>query len=348
MRAVVTASLRAKRALCRESIRLAALLLSAVVAPAAADALVVPCHEVGGELFPSVTRSIEVVATRMTVDLRSETSDPRIGTLDAEIHLRNRTGAVLEACLLVPDDAANTALTWTWARGVVVASASVKPGFDPAQQASQLAHARHLRLPMGPGEVVVLRVERPIILRSEGQGRTGLALPTQLLRSFEGPVETAALEVVFAERPVALQNTLSSMLIYDDPDPRTRWFIRNWSPSIPFELHWWTPWAALTRVAEVEKCPLPTALIQAANKGPEPAAALVSKTPPQLLPVCASLPTMLRGGPVAATHQDGFAAMTLARYADGGTEVPLYRVNPAFEADSLSEAEQLYERLVAP
>lgn len=344
----MTAPLRAKWSPCRDSFSLAALLCVALCAPGAADALVVPCHAVGGEYFPSVTRNIEVVAARVSVDLRSETSDPRIAMLDAEIHLRNRTGAVEEACLLVADDAPNTALTWTWARGVVVASESVKPGFDPAQQANHLPHARHLSLPMGPGEVVVLRVERPVILRAEGQGRTGLSLPTQLLRSFEGPVETAALEVVFAERPVAVQNTLSSMLIYDEPDPRTRWFVKNWSPSIAFELHWWTPWAALTRIAEVEKCPVPTELVQAANKGPEPVAALVSKTAAALRPVCASLPAMLHGGPVPSAQQSGFAAMTLTRYADGGTEIPIYRWNPAFEAESISEPEQLYQRLVAP
>lgn len=316
--------------------------------PTAAGALVVPCHEVGGEFFPSVTRNIEVVAARVSVDLRSETSDPRIAMLDAELHLRNRTGATEQACLLVADDAANTALTWTWARGVVVASEGVKPGFDPAQKANQLSHARQMTLPMGPGEVVVLRVERPVVLRSEGQGRTGLSLPTQLLRSFEGPVETAALEVVFAERPVAVQNTLSSMLIYDEPDPRTRWFVKNWSPSIAFELHWWTPWAALSRIAEVEKCPLPAALVQAANSGPAPVSELVSKTPAALRPVCAGLPAMLHGADVPSSQRPGFEAMRLQRYAESGTDIPIYRWNPAFESESLSEPEQLYQRLVAP
>ena len=115
MQAAVTSPLRAKRALCRESIGLAALAFAAMLAPAAAQAIVIPCHEVGGEFFPSVTRNIEVVAARVTVDMRSDTADPRLATLDAEIHLRNRTGNVLEGCLLVADDLANTAFTWTWA-----------------------------------------------------------------------------------------------------------------------------------------------------------------------------------------------------------------------------------------
>jgi hypothetical protein len=41
--------------------------------------------------------------------------------------------------------------------------------------------------------------------------------------------------------------------------------------------------------------------------------------------------------------------MTLARYVEtAASEVPIYRVNPAFEAGSLSEPELLYERLVRP
>lgn len=345
----MTSSLRAKRALCRESIGLAALAFATLLAPAAANAIVVPCHEVGGEYFPSVTRNIEVIAARVTVDLRSETADPRLATLDAELHLRNRTGNVLDACLLVGDDLPNTAFTWTWARGVVVASDAVKPGFDPAQSSTKIFHARHLRLPMGPGEVVVLRVERPVVIGIEGQGRSGLALPTQLLRSFEGAVETAALEVIFSERPIAVQNTLSSMLMYEEPDPRARWFVKDWSPSIPFELHWWSPWAALARIAEVEKCPMPTALMQAAQTGPEPVATLVNKTQPALRPVCANLPRMLHGGPAEAAQQAGFSAMTLSRYVEtAASEVPIYRANPAFEAGSLSEPELLYERLVRP
>lgn len=320
-----------------------------LLAPAPAQAIVVPCHEVGGEFFPSVTRNIEVIAARVTIDLRSETADPRLATLDAELHLRNRTGNVLNACLLVADDLPNTAFTWTWARGVVVASDAVKPGFDPAQSSTKIFHARHLRLPMGPGEVVVLRVERPVVIGVEGQGRSGLALPTQLLRSFEGVVETAALEVVFSERPIAVQNTLSSMLLYEEPDPRARWFVKGWSPSIPFELHWWTPWAALARIAEVEKCPMPTALMQAAQTGPEPVATLVNKTQPALRPVCANLPRMLHGAPAEAAQQAGFSAMTLSRYVETAAgEVPIYRANPAFEAGSLSETELLYERLVRP
>ena len=345
----MTSSLRAKRALCRESIGLAALALATLLAPAAAEAIVVPCHEVGGEFFPSVSRDIEVVAARVTVDLRSDTADPRLAMLDAEIHLRNRTGKVEEACILVADDLAKTAFTWTWARGVVVASDAVKPGFDPAQSSTSIAHARHLRLPMAPGEVVVLRVERPVFIGVEGQGRSGLTLPTQLLSAFEGSVETAVLEVVFAERPIAVQNTLSSMLLYDEPDPRARWFVKRWSPSIPFALHWWSPWAALTRIAEVEKCPLPTALLQAAREGSVLGGGLLSKTEPALRPACANLPRMLHGGPVEAAQRVGFSAMTLARYVDAtGTEVPIYRVNPAFEAGSLSEPELLYERLVRP
>jgi hypothetical protein len=58
---------------------------------------------------------------------------------------------------------------------------------------------------------------------------------------------------------------------------------------------------------------------------------------------------MLHGSPAEPAQQAGFAAMTLARYVEtAASEVPIYRVNPAFEAGSLSEPELLYERLVRP
>lgn len=319
-----------------------------MIVPAAGQALVAPCHEVDGEFFPTVTRTIEVIAARTTVDLRADTSDPRFGTLDAEIHLRNRTGTTEDACLLIPDELGATQLTWTWARGVVVASDPVKPGFDPAHPAGRMDHARHLTLPMAAGEVVVLRVERPIPLTAESQGRTGLSLPTQFLRNFEGPVETAALEVVFAERPVAVRNTLSSMLLYEEPDPRARWFIRGWTPSIPFELHWWSTWAALSRIAEVEGCPAPTSVVQAAAKGREAVEGLVAKAAAAIRPVCAALPAMLHGAPFEPDLRSGFSAMQLGSYLPGGGDLPIYRVNPAYAADALPEPERLYGSLVAP
>lgn len=344
----MTPSLRAKPLRCREAIGALGFAFTALIAPSGAQALVAPCHAVDGEFFPSVTRDVEVIGARVTVDLRAETADPRVGMLDAEIHLRNRTGTAQEVCLLIPDDKGATQLTWTWARGVVVASEAVKPGFDPAQAAGKLEHARHLQLPMAAGEVVVLRVERPIALTAESHDRTGLSLPTQLLRAFEGPVETAALEVVFADRPVGVRNTLSSLLLYEEPDPRARWFIRGWTPSIPFELHWWSTWAALTAIAEAEGCPSPAAVVQAAAKGPDSVTAVVTKTAAALRPVCAALPAMLHGAAIDPVLLRGFAGMQLGTYVEGGGELPIYRVNPAFESDSLSEPERLYARLVAP
>jgi hypothetical protein len=312
--------------------------------PAAGEAMLTPCREQEGRLYATRTDRIAVVFARLDVDGRAATELDR-WPASLELVLRNPGPATQTVCLLAPEDGTSGPVS-VQVRGKPVRAPLSEVSFDPAVSDATFSSARRIEVELTPGEMVAVRVSRSATVSSDEQGQRFMELPTHLLAGFSAGVAAASIDVAFDTRALGFRATLGSALLYDEPDARARWYVKDWRPSVPLTLAWVSPWTALRWIAQRERCPLPTELVESAARSPAAVTSLVSGLTADQRLRCSSLPGLLHGAP--ATGID-LGSMAVADHVSGVSQsVSLYDANPGWTPSMLSQAEALYARLLAP
>ena len=135
--------------------------------------------------------------------------------------------------------------------------------------------------------------------------------------------------------------------LYDEPVNRLSWYIRDWESTQALQWAYLPAWSALVRVADVESCPAPWTVMEHMMSGDVNAVgSYVSGFDPDTLNFCAALPLMIHGYPFESESvREQFASVSLARYINASeSRGSIYRVNPEFDADMLSDVEAIYRR----
>jgi hypothetical protein len=337
-RRYVRAALRSVVATGLASIALAGL------APTAADATVLPIRMVDRLPFPAATEAITILDIRAQAApaMAAETMG-MLGVWQWDVTMtmqcRSIEATTVPVALLIPSSGD------AWIDGVPVASRSVTLQRDPAMPDQTYPFAQLTELDCQPGNVFELRTRHSFETRVDSYGQRFLDFPALALSLFAENIGTASLFVELHDRPIALQTTLSDPTLYDEPDAAMSWYLRNWEPGLNFQVSWLSPWSALQMVADVESCPAPWQVVQATTSGdPNALQSLAAAYDDSTLRFCARLPEIIHGapfepGPVTTQLME----ISMSRYLPSlAHETALYRPNPAWSMELLSEVEGLY------
>ncbi len=327
----------------------AGLLLAFLIPMATASALLAPVRNIDGVWFVSERDGAQLVATELRAGPAPDASGlgagDRFFEIESEMWLRNlrATEQVLEFGATASADAA--VHTEVWVNGVPTDTRLEALRRDPALRNYQVEHLEIFSFRFPAEGLVSVRIRTRVQVTTEATGQTRIQIPTHLFGLFGGEVEHGFIEFRPGERPIAVQATLSSHTLFDEPENRLSWFLRSWSPGIPFEIAWMGAWPTLIRVAEVEQCPAPWEVIRRMTAGEASSvAAMIAPLDEATRSFCAALPLVIHGYVFPSeSARSQFAQIGMERYlGPAGQRHPLYRENPGFEAGMLSEVERIY------
>ena len=314
-----------------------------------AQAFLLPLDSSDDHWFITRTRSVQIAATRVNA---TPVTDPNrlepgrhVWDVRVELWLRNLANEARTLALGVADDPAYTDATVVYIDGRPVTSVATPVRYDPRYEPVHRPSVRRIEveLPIGQPRVIGLRLRYAATVDELGQ--SVLTLPTHVLQNLAERVEQAFMEVTLPDRPVGLEATLSGYVFYDDPANMMSWFALQWQPRIPLRIAWLGPWAALLAVAEIERCPAPWEVVRFVTSGRVAELdRLLASHDEATREFCAALPLVVRGYRFRSERlREQFAAIDLSRYLPSqGDRGSLYRANPGFTPEMLTDVERLY------
>ena len=313
-----------------------------------AEALVWPLRVVEGEPFAVETEGIQLVALSLELTPASATPLPdeeQGWILDMELLLRNRRGDARVQPLFLPDDAA-LRMEGLWVEGEVVAGDALRLRYDPRLPQVEARDGRRVTLAFADQQLRSLRVRWRASVQRSPLGELYVSVPWESLGSFfEDPIDTLTLRVEFGERVLGFQSSLSGHRFFEGQRNSARWFVRTFRPQRPWQLRWIGAWPALLLAAEVEACPMPWEVMRRlSTDGPRALDTWLRERDPDTLRFCASLPLVVRGHVFSSDQtRRALGAIPMERYLGPPQgRGPLYRPDPGFTREGLSEVERLY------
>ncbi len=315
-------------------------------ASAPALGLVAPLGRIDNARFVQATEELQAVAIDIDVVQLSMEEGISQWQVNTEVRFRNVSSEATTVEIGVLDRTNSSDTTVVYVDGNRVETDGFQPRQDPAYLDHTYDHARLLPLRFALGEEHVVRATVYYEGTVDVMGRTFLELPTHALGLFSGNVTAGRMQLALVGRAIGLQSTLSDAIVYDEPTNEVSWTLRDWSPQIPFRASFSTPWSALLLVAEVEACPNPWEIVRTVSRGHMTGLRThLSVFDDATLMFCANLPEILHGRPFESERTLAqLAGMTLDRYIPSAGPLAVYRLNPAWDVASLSEAEGIYSR----
>lgn len=299
-------------------------------------AVVAPITDASGHTFVAPAEGIQAISVHSV--LRQPASGP--WEVDVELWLRNARPVEVSTSLAVVLPNARV-----FVNGQPVDATPLTLRQDPARPEHTYRSAARIDVTMAPETVYAVRVVAEVSPTIDALGRAFIEVPTQALALFEGTIHGGTMVALFRERPIAGQSTIPGATLYDEPENRMAWQLREWEPGIPFRLSYLPPWSALLLVADVEACPAPWPIVQAMSSGDVASVrGIIGTHDASALSFCASLPLVLHGYVFESERvRAQLSAIPLTRYLPGpGVTGTLYRENPSFAPASLSDAESIY------
>ena len=317
-------------------VALAATALVTALVPRTAEAVIAPIAEAGGHAFVGPGEGIQAIA------VQSVLRQPATGAweVDVEVWLRNARPVDVVTPLAVVLPVASV-----FVNGHPIDAAPLTLRQDPAQPEHTYRSAARFEVSMPAESVHTIRVVAPLRPTIDAMGQAFIELPTQALALFEDAIHGGVMVATFRERPIGVQTTIPGATVYDEPENRMTWQLREWEPTMPFRLSYLPPWSALLLVADIEACPAPWPIVRAMSSGDVSGVrAMIGTHDARALSFCANLPLVLHGFVFESERvREELSRIPLNRYLPGPAVTGmLYRENPRFASDGLSDAESIY------
>lgn len=327
--------------------------IAAICGPLAAmesaEAFVLPVERVDDTVFPHRVENVQVVALR--IEARPTPSGSVGGVagyewqLDVEVWLRNleNTDRSVDLAWYVSESARSRSSYFVGGNPVAAELMNIRR--DPARSAVRGGEYPVSEVNLPAREIVPMRLRTFVEATRDNLGQTTFSIPSQVFQLYEGPIGSTVISLVLPERPIGLVASLQSYSFYDEPENRLSWFSIDWAPEQNLDVAWLGAWPALLLVAEIEECPQPWRVVQGMMSGHTRAVtAYLDGFDEPTLDFCKSLPLVTHGFVFRSEIvRERLSALSVNRYVGGRTDRgSLYRENPAFTEEDLTEPERVY------
>lgn len=334
---------------------LLAVLLLSLLAPAPAEALLVPLREQAGSLFPVQQEEVHVssLLLRITrpVDEATAAGSSQRWLVEAELAVRNRRNREVEANIGLIVEPAYASRATVHARGVPIDTTRVQVLHDPRLRQHHHPEAVRFTLPLGPLDLVTVHLRTIVSARTDETGQTWLELPLHALGLFDDVISHAWIRLEADERMLGFRASLTDWTYYDAPENAASWFVRDWEIRRPLQIAWIGAWPLLLRMATIEDCPTPWELMQRVAAGrAEELRGFLGALDPDTREFCAGLPLVVHGNRFRSEEtRERLGELRLSRYVPNAPDnLPIYVVNPAFTREGLTDVERIYMDTLSP
>lgn len=319
-----------------------------------ADAFVMPVERVDDTVFPHRVENVQVVALR--IEARPTPSGSVGGVagyeweLDVEVWLRNLedTDRSVSLAWFVSEDSRPRSSYFVGGSPAGARVTTIRR--DPARSSIRGGAYPVSEVDLPARTIVPLRLRTFVEATRDNLGQTTFSIPAEIFQLYEGSIGSTVISLILPERPIGLVASLQSYVFYDEPENRLSWFSIDWAPEQNLDIAWLGAWPALLLVAEVEECPQPWRVVQGMMSGHVSAVNnYLDGFDEQTLDFCKSLPLVTHGFVFRSEMvRERLTELSVNRYVGGRTDRgSLYRENPAFNEEDLTEPERVYRRALS-
>ncbi len=332
-----------------KSLFIPVLFLTLLVVQSVAHAFVAPLQTDGEHFYLHEAQNWQIAVAN--IELTPRFDPMRMDTvqhswqLDAELWVRNVSADKQSVILGIADNPEHTSQTIAFVDGERIETVKTAITYEPRYKKKYVSQVRRFNISVPNAGKSVIRISMIVDAVRDDAGEYSLLVPTDLLALLSPKILNSFLRIDLNSRPIGMRSTLSGFTYYDSPVNRISWFALDWKPRIPLEIKWMESWSLLTRIAEVEQCPVPWKVVQAmARANLKDVDSELRDFDTQTLRFCASLPLMLHGYVFPSRKvREQFRAVPLRRYLgkDAGDR-SVYFENPSFDVDDLPHLERVY------